>query len=155
MKVSAPIGVWRIKLTLNNQGECRVERYPLDATPLAPTIQFANAPISRHDEFLQHKTTRRETYQQHAPPDGVWDTLLFNEENEITEFIRANIVIDIGGERITPPLACGLLNGTLREQLIADGAIHERILHREDVEKADKIWWVNALRGEVLVRAIS
>ena len=154
MKESAPIGVWRIKLTLNNQGECHVERFLLDCTPAAPTIQFAHSPISRHDEFVQHKTTRREVYNAHSPPDGVWDTLLYNEENEITEFIRANVVLDIDGERFTPPLTCGLLNGTLREELLVQGAIMERVLTRHDVEMADKIWWVNGLRGEILVRLL-
>jgi para-aminobenzoate synthetase / 4-amino-4-deoxychorismate lyase len=78
--------------------------------------------------------------------------LLFNEENEITEFIRANIVLDIDGQRVTPPVICGLLNGTLREALLASGVIKERVLTREDVARADKIWWVNGLRGEVLVQ---
>lgn len=152
VKMSAPIGVRRIKLTLNHQGECHAECFPLDEVPNAPKIHFAKSPISRHDEFVQHKTTRRQVYDQHAPPDGVWDTLLFNEENEITEFIRANIVLDIAGERVTPPVVCGLLNGTLREELLARQVIKERVLTRRDVEVADKIWWVNGLRGEVLVR---
>jgi para-aminobenzoate synthetase / 4-amino-4-deoxychorismate lyase len=151
VKMSALIGVWRIKLTLNSQGECHAERFVLDETPDSPMIQFAKSPISRHDEFVQHKTTRRQVYDQHAPLDGVWDTLLFNEENEITEFIRANIVLDIDGQRVTPPVACGLLNGTLREQLLAGGDIIERVLTRRDVERADNIWWVNGLRGEILV----
>jgi len=152
MKKAADKGLWRIKLTLDNGGEFHTERFTLDDTPASPTIQFAHSPISRHDEFLQHKTTRRDVYNQHAPPDGVWDTLLYNEENEVTEFIRANIVLDIAGKRVTPPVACGLLNGTLREELLANGEIHECVLCRRDVEAADKIWWVNGLRGQVLVR---
>jgi para-aminobenzoate synthetase / 4-amino-4-deoxychorismate lyase len=152
LKRQVPSGVWRVKLIVNRDGQCHTECHPLDATPAQPTIQLAACPISRNDEFLQHKTTRREVYDQHAPADGVWDTLLFNEECELTEFIRANLVLDIAGNRFTPPLSCGLLNGTLREEMIACGEISERVLMREDLLRAEKIWWVNGLRGEILVR---
>ena len=50
-----------------------------------------------------------------------------------------------------PPLQCGLLGGTFREELLNRGEIEERVLSREDVLAARKIWFVNSVRGWVEV----
>jgi para-aminobenzoate synthetase / 4-amino-4-deoxychorismate lyase len=153
LKSQYPYGVWRVRLLLDCDGQCSVECYALDAMPLAPMVARAREAVSRFDEFLQHKTTRRETYEQYQPSaeSGLWDTLLYNELGELTEFTRANLVLDIDGERLTPALRCGLLNGTLRDELIATNQIRETTLTAADLARAEKIWWVNSLRGEVLV----
>ena len=54
----------------------------------------------------------------------------------------------------TPPVACGLLNGTLRDELVTTGVLQERVLKREDLARAETIWWVNGLRGWVEVRPV-
>jgi para-aminobenzoate synthetase / 4-amino-4-deoxychorismate lyase len=144
-------GLWRVRLQSAADGELTVEAKLLDAVPARPTFMVAVAAVSSADEFLQHKTTRREVYDQHAPAAGVWDTLLWNERGELTEFIRANVVLDIDGERLTPPIASGLLNGTLRQQLLDEGRIREAVLTKRDLARASAVWWVNGLRGEVAV----
>jgi para-aminobenzoate synthetase/4-amino-4-deoxychorismate lyase len=52
---------------------------------------------------------------------------------------------------LTPALVCGLLPGTLREQLLQRGEAREAILTLRDLEVADKIFLGNSVRG--LVRA--
>ena len=60
------------------------------------------------DPFLANKTTHRVVYDtaRRARPD-VDDVILSNERGEITEATIANIVVEIDGVRVTPPLACG------------------------------------------------
>jgi para-aminobenzoate synthetase/4-amino-4-deoxychorismate lyase len=145
-------GVWRVKLTSAPDGACEATCHALDATPDTPTIMLAASAVSASDEFLQHKTTRRETYDAHTPPAGVWDTLLWNERGELTEFLRANLVIDRDGARLTPALASGLLDGTLRREWLDAGKIEEALLTPADLHTADAIWWVNGLRGAVRVQ---
>ena len=88
----------------------------------------------------------------HAPAaGGAFDTLLWNERGELSEFTRANLVLQFGAQRVTPPLHSGLLNGTLRAELLAAGQIEERILTRDDLQRADAIYWINGLRGEIKV----
>ncbi|MCA3042974.1 MAG: aminotransferase class IV, partial [Rhodocyclaceae bacterium] len=144
-------GDWRIRLSSKPDGAVSVEVFALESPPLNPRAILAKSPVSSVDEFLQHKTTRRETYQLHAPPDGIWDTLLWNERGELTEFIRANVVLDLNGKRFTPPVTAGLLNGTMRDELIARGEVAERVLTRSDLERATTVWWVNGLRGELKI----
>lgn len=152
LKGQSPRGVCRVRLTVNTSGDCHASAELLAALPLVRQVRLARSPVSRFDEFLSHKTTRRDVYDQHAPTEGEWDTLLWNEQGELTEFTRANLILDIDGQRLTPPQDCGLLNGTLRDELIASGQIFERVLVPADLARAQKIWWVNGLRGEVLVK---
>ena len=146
-------GVWRVKLSACADGAVTATAAAIDPVPQHAVVQLATTSVSQHDEFLQHKTTRRETYEAHAPAAnaGIWDTLLWNEAGELTEFTRANVVLELDGARYTPPLHCGLLNGVMREQWLTQGVVLERMLYRVDLERATKIWWVNSLRGAVEV----
>ena len=149
-----PRGVWRARLLLDSAGKVRTEVMPLDALPARANFRLADSPISHADEFLLHKTTRREVYEKHAPPGrAAFDTLLWNERAELTEFTRANLVIMRQGILWTPPVSCGLLNGTLRDELVACGVLQERVLKPEDVAQAEGIWWLNGLRGWVEIFA--
>ncbi len=146
-------GVWRIRLLLDRAGRARCEAITLDDIPRDVAFRIADSPVSSADEFLLHKTTRREVYEHHAPAgQGEFDTLLWNERGELTEFTRANLVLKIDGEMWTPPVACGLLNGTLRDELVANGSLKERVLRREYLTQAEGIWWLNGLRGWVPIR---
>ena len=154
LKREYPRGVWRVRLLLDREGHLRTEAVAIDETAANANFRLAELPISSADEFLLHKTTRREIYQQHAPAgQAEFDTLLWNERGELTEFTRANLVMQIDGVLWTPPLSCGLLNGTLRDELVAWGVLQERVLVRADIARAENIWWLNGLRGWVAIHA--
>jgi para-aminobenzoate synthetase / 4-amino-4-deoxychorismate lyase len=72
------------------------------------------------NRFLFHKTTNRDIYDQ-AAIEGYDDVLLFNENDELTEFTIGNLVVKMDGELFTPPIECGLLAGTFRAELLASG----------------------------------
>jgi para-aminobenzoate synthetase/4-amino-4-deoxychorismate lyase len=80
-----------------------------------------------------------------AHPDAD-DVILSNERGEITEATLANVVAEIDGVRYTPPLACGLLGGTFRAELLESGRIRERVLTRRDVAGASRVWVINSVR---------
>ncbi len=110
-------------------------------------MTFASNPVDSRDPFLANKTTHREVYDsaRRARPD-VDDVILSNERGEITEATVANIVVEIDGVRVTPPLASGLLGGAFRGELLDSNQIHERVLTRDDVRRASRIWLINSLR---------
>ena len=91
-------------------------------------------------------------YEQHAAehPD-VFDVLLYNERDEVTEFTRANVVIESHGELITPARDCGLLAGVFREELLREGRIQERVIPAAELAHAETIWWINSVREWVEV----
>jgi para-aminobenzoate synthetase / 4-amino-4-deoxychorismate lyase len=144
-------GVRRVRLLLSANGNVAIEAFPLEETPAAPLFRLADEPVSSADEFLLHKTTRREIYERHAPPgQSAFDTLLWNERGELTEFTRANLVIELDDALFTPPTSCGLLDGTLRGELLESG-----VLRREDLARATRIWWLNGLRNWVEVKPVA
>ena len=75
------------------------------------------------------------------------DVIFINEKNEICETTRHNIVVQIEGKQITPPLCSGLLPGTFRAHLLQEKQIEEHPITREELIHAQKIWVCNALTG--------
>jgi para-aminobenzoate synthetase / 4-amino-4-deoxychorismate lyase len=138
---------WRLRLLVAHDGTPTIECTPYTRDPRAWRVTFAATPVDSGDPFLANKTTNRRVYDtaRQARPD-VDDVILSNERGEITEATLANIVAEIDGVRYTPPLACGLLGGTFRDELIASGQIQERMLMRADVTHASRLWLINSVR---------
>jgi para-aminobenzoate synthetase / 4-amino-4-deoxychorismate lyase len=141
--------------TAPNSSTGAVSEGIVSANP-AKKIVLASHAVDHADRALQHKTTRRSVYDAHRSwmeqvhPDA-FDVLLWNEKNELTEFTYGNVVLQLDGELCTPPLPSGLLNGVLREVLIVEGAIVERVLHKTDLQRATSVWFINSVRGWVRV----
>jgi para-aminobenzoate synthetase / 4-amino-4-deoxychorismate lyase len=159
-----PAGTRRVRLLVGQNGVPRVESQPLDTTlpfwqrgeGLARNVAFARAPVSRRDRFLYHKTTNRALYDaRRAERPDVFDVLLFNEEGEATEFTIGNLVIQCDGGLWTPPIDCGVLEGTLRAELLERRDIGERLLTRAQVEGAERCWLINSVRGWVPVKVVA
>jgi len=107
-------------------------------------------PVPSGHEFLFHKTTVREVYDDaRARFPGAPDVILFNEVGELTETTIGNLVLDLDGELVTPPVSCGLLPGTFRAEMLDAGTIVERVVGRADLERASGTWMVNSVRGWV------
>jgi para-aminobenzoate synthetase/4-amino-4-deoxychorismate lyase len=110
-------------------------------------VALAADPIDPASVILYHKTTARGVYERAraARPDAD-AVLLWNPSGEITEGTEANVIVEIGGEKVTPPVECGLLAGTLRAELLATGAIRERRVRIGDLARATGIWLINSVR---------
>jgi para-aminobenzoate synthetase/4-amino-4-deoxychorismate lyase len=137
-----------LRLTLDSSGAWTLARRALPA-PASCRVTLARTPVDAGDPFLFHKTTLRGIYEQaraKAPRD-VDDVLLVNERGEVTEATIANVVAELDGALLTPPLACGLLPGVLRGRLLAEGRIREGIVRVEDLPRAAALWLISAVRG--------
>ena len=147
-------GMWRVRLLVDQQGVPRAEHQPLPPAPAAPQpVRWSRTPVSASDRFLFHKTTHRTMYDtRRAEAPDAFDVLLWNEEEEATEFTIGNLVAEIAGQMFTPPLNCGLLPGTMRAELLARGEVRERVLTRAEVAAATRLWLVNSVRGWVPVQ---
>ncbi len=136
----------KVRLLVAANGSFRIE-----AAPTRPTdsvrLGFAANPVDRNDIFLFHKTTCRAVYEEAlASRPDCGDVLLWNGEDEITESAMANVVLEMDGELVTPPVGSGLLPGTFRQQLLDRGEIRERVLMKADVRRASSIRLVNSVR---------
>ena len=115
-----------------------------------PVVVFDTRPIDRGDEFLRHKTTRRDRYDEARErfPEA-YDVLLWNRLGQLCESTIANLVVEIDNEYRTPPVEAGLLPGTMRAELLACGAIVESMVTYDDLREADRVWLINSVRGWV------
>ena len=149
LRVAHASGCWRVRLLADRAGVARAQAFELAPTPEPVRVQLAIRPLVGSDgEFVRFKTTHRAHYDAFAPTDdGVFDTLLWNERGELTEFTRGNVALRIDGRWLTPALRSGLLPGVARARLLREGAIAEATLTRNDLERADGLAFFNSLRG--------
>lgn len=143
-----------LRILLNRDGEIKTELKKI--TP-AKTSKIAISPIIQNskNEFLYYKTTYRPWYYdsfQRIKNGEIYDEIYFNEKGELTEGARSNIVLQLNGNLYTPPVQCGLLNGVFRQELLKNNKCTEKILYKKDLEKAEKIFCVNSVRGMVEIR---
>ncbi|HJO22993.1 MAG: aminotransferase class IV [Myxococcota bacterium] len=141
-----PSGPRKVRLEASKGGALVLEHETVK--PAAPLrIALADEPVSSGDVFLRHKTSRREVYERAraAHPDAD-DVLLWNERRELTETTTANVVLEIGNERLTPPVSSGLLAGTFRSHLLERGEIIERVLPLDALEETAGLFLINSVR---------
>lgn len=143
-----PTSPQRVRLLLSRSGEITVEAYGYVPSTEPRRVSLAPQPIDRDDPFLYHKTTNRALYENAlAACPGFDDVLLWNEDGELTESTRANIILELDGERVTPPVSSGLLPGVYRGWLLRQGQVRERVVRLVDLARCEDIWLVNSLRG--------
>jgi para-aminobenzoate synthetase/4-amino-4-deoxychorismate lyase len=142
------VGTWKVRLLAAKSG-----RIDTEVEELQPTndqelrVSFSSAPIDRADPFLFHKTTNRIVYEDTLRARTACDdVILWNEENEITESTIANIVVELEGKKWTPPRTSGLLAGTFRDELLQSGEISERIIYKDELCQAPRVWLINSVR---------
>jgi para-aminobenzoate synthetase/4-amino-4-deoxychorismate lyase len=139
----------KVRLLLSRSGDFFIQTEELSDTvsPSMPLIGFAVTRVESSNPFLYHKTSCREVFsgEQASRPECV-DVVFLNERDEITEAANNNIVIRKGGALVTPPLESGLLPGTFRGHLLANGEIMEQVVTRKDLELAEEIYLINSVR---------
>jgi para-aminobenzoate synthetase/4-amino-4-deoxychorismate lyase len=142
-------GPSKIRVLLNRDGAIVCEGIDLAApSDRALRLALAGDPIDVRDVFMYHKTTRRDVYERARASQPRADAvLLWNQNGEVTEGTEANVVAEIDGLRVTPPVECGLLAGTLRADLIESGTIVERPLPVAELRRASGLWLINSVRG--------
>lgn len=137
----------RVRLVLHRDGQPTFAIRPIRRESVPVRVKLASVPVDSNNVFLYHKTTNRNVYDDAlaAVPDCD-DVLLWNERGEITESTVANVVVELDGALLTPTVSCGLLAGTFREVLLREGKIKERIIVKDELSKASRLFLVNSLR---------
>lgn len=144
-------GILRILLSKDSSFE--TQHLPLNEIE-TKKVTVSEIKLNSQEILLKHKTTYRPWYEktlEKIKKGEVFDELFFNEKGELCEGSRSNVILQIGDKLFTPPLKCGLLNGVLRQKLLKEKKIKEKILYLEDLKNAQKIFCINSVRGIVEV----
>lgn len=142
-------GPAKVRLLVDLSGAVAIESIPLGERTSAGPLRLGLAyGVSSRNPWLYHKTTERAVYEQaRASCPDCDDVVLVNERGEVTETCTANLVVELDGERWTPPITSGLLAGTARQELLERGELRERPILVEDLPRAARIWTLNSVRG--------
>ncbi len=149
----------RVRLTLGEAGDIEIEATTLQPTSPDAVMRFAvsDRPIDRDNPFFYHKTTRRDFYESELARlralSSCDEAVLINDRGEVTEGTRTNLFVARGGVLLTPPVSCGLLDGTLRRAMLEDPdrRTEECVLRPADLIDAE-VYLGNSVRG--LIRAV-
>lgn len=156
-RVQAPISL--VRLLLAEDGAISVTSTPIELPTRETVWRFviSDRRLDEKDPLFYHKTTRREFFDREIERQkaltGCDEVVFLNKKGELTEGTRTNLFIELDGRLFTPALTCGLLPGTLREELLdlPRAAASEAVLTPQDLRAAERIYLGNSVRG--LVRA--
>jgi para-aminobenzoate synthetase/4-amino-4-deoxychorismate lyase len=151
--------VHMVRLLLAEDGTITVTSTRIELPSRDTVWRFAisDQRVDEKDPLFFHKTTRRQFYdremERQKAATGCDEVVFLNKKGELTEGTRTNLFLELDGRLFTPALTCGLLPGTLREELIdlPRAAASEAILTLADLARADRIYLGNSVRG--LIRA--
>ncbi len=152
--------VVRVRLLLDEDGAITLEARPMEIPGSDQVLTFVVSDLRAQsgDPFYYHKTTRRDLYDRefarHRKATGCGEVVFLNERGEVTEGSRTNLFIERDGVLLTPPVRCGLLAGTLRQDMIENSSltVEERVLTLADLETAERIYLGNSVRGLMQAR---
>ena len=141
-------GLRKVRLTLAVDGLLDISSEPLIAGNGPLRVAVSTIRVNSNDRMRYHKTTDRGLLDaaRVRRPDCD-EVLLCNEHGQLTEGSYHTLVVKQAGCLVTPPLACGLLPGVMREELLERGEISEQILYPEDLHRAGEVWLINSVRG--------
>jgi len=143
-------GACRLRVVLDAGGEVRLELTPLVAEPEPVVLD----PVAVPGGLGAHKWSDRrlvDALEQAVTPAS---PLLVDLDGRVLETTRASVFAAFGGRLFTPPADGRILPGVGRAQLLETGAI-ERPLVVADLNAADAVYVVSALRGTRAVAALS
>lgn len=136
----------KVRVLVDQDGTYRITR-ELSKPSKPVRVAIAQHPVHTSNPFLYHKTTHREVYDKaRASRSDCDDVILLNERGEVTESTTANVVVEMEGVMITPPVESGLLAGTFREHLLSERKVVEEVIHHEDLRHAEAVYLINSVR---------
>jgi para-aminobenzoate synthetase/4-amino-4-deoxychorismate lyase len=142
----------KVRLLLQSNGQFEIQAVPLGGDLGRPgePVRLGLSPVrvDADELWLRHKTTNRAVYEaaRLSRPDCD-DVLLQNQRGELTESSSSNLVVVMNAVSWTPSVGCGLLPGTLRQELLDSGQLKERILRPDDLATCDALYLINSVRG--------
>ncbi|MDM7462872.1 MAG: bifunctional anthranilate synthase component I family protein/class IV aminotransferase [Tepidimonas taiwanensis] len=149
-----PQGIWKLRVVVERSGQVQAQVTPVQPWTSPVSIALAHEPMVAVDDFVRHKTTRRDAYARFVAPPGCVDVLLYNAVGEITECTIGNIAACVDGQWVTPPLSCGLLPGVMRSHLLRQGVLREARLTLDDIPRVTRWALMNSVRGWVEARLV-
>lgn len=148
----------KVRLLADREGRVTTESetWIPPGTDALPVVRLARKSVDSSDRFLYHKTTHRLVYvRAKSGIEECDDVILWNERGEVTESTIANLVAEVDGRLVTPPVSSGLLPGVYRRRMLEEGTVREGVLIRADLARAARVFLMNSVRGMYEVKMLN
>ena len=153
--------IYKLRLLLSKDGSLIISHSPIKESHHKDLkVVISNKRSNSDNIFLYHKTTNRSFYDNEykkALEKGLTEVIFLNERGQVAEGAISNIIIKKNSCYYTPPAGCGLLSGVYRQHLInkKNFPLKEKVLCKQDLLRANKIFICNSVRGLREVKLIS
>ena len=149
-------GALRVRVTVDRAGGVLVSHGAVVPVLEPWRVVTAATRLASGDPWLRIKTTERALYDRarEGLAVGVDEVIFANERGEVCEGTITTVFFDDGAGLCTPPVACGLLPGVLRSEMLAAGQCREAVLDLEGLARA-RLWLGNSLRGLIPARLVA
>ena len=151
-------GPLQVRLRMVRDGGIRVESSEVEAASSEVTAVIAQeVAVDEEDRFLYHKTTCPGVCEEalvEARRRGAREAILRNRQGEIAGAASGTVLVQTQAGFFTPPLASGLLPGTMRAELLAAGQARERHMRVEELASAQAVYRIDSVRRRVRLRIL-
>ena len=146
-------GVFRLKVTLNKEGELNYELFPIPDKPFF-TARLVQQKKNIDKVIITNKTTERDYLTHNHFTDLI---LIYDEDGKILEFDIGNVMIQERDKLYTPTYKGDMLPGCMRQSLIDQGKVIEKDFYIEEFRGKIKssqinVYLINSLREVVGVK---
>ena len=117
-----------------------VEYIPYKMKPIRSLRVVKNDAIDYRYKF-ENRTELNEMFNQR----GECDDVVIAKNGFVTDASYANLLLRFGNDWVTPTTC--LLNGVMRQRLLADGKIQQDEIRVNDLIKFDSVKLINAMLG--------
>lgn len=123
------------------------------------SLNIANFTKNSHDYLFENQKLaqgmKNSLIKIAAEEQGFFDSIIFNEKDEICETSSANIFWIKNGQIFTPDHKCGLLLGTIRQKIIDQNQVNIVRAGIEELKNADSIFLTNVRISALFIDNLS
>lgn len=134
---------YRCRIALQKNGTFHLVITELTDLPASYLqAQLTEQKLDLATPFTYFKTSQRDHLSQ-----SDHEQIFHLPDGTLLETMIGNLVLEIEGQRYTPPAHLPLLDGIYRRHLLETQQVEEKLLTLNDLTDADRIYACNALRG--------
>ena len=134
---------YRCRIALQKNGSFQLTITELTDLPASYLqAQLTEQKLDLATPFTYFKTSQRDHLSQ-----SNHEQIFHLPDGTLLETTIGNLVLEIEGQRYTPPAHLPLLDGIYRRHLLETQQVEEKLLTLNDLTDADRIYACNALRG--------
>ncbi|MFY8214976.1 MAG: aminotransferase class IV [Chthoniobacterales bacterium] len=138
---TAPVAEPRL-LALFEAVEIPTALVPESGTAVICEVPADDSPWVKSGNYWRHIRA-----QQRAVASSATDAVLTTSDGWVLSAAMGNIFVSIEGDLITPPAGPGVRPGAVREWLLQNHTVIQRVLHRDELAHADECFLTNSRVG--------